>query len=366
MQSHLYNTSGGYIVDSFNPATCGYAGSAAVTYKMGLYLEALSVFADTTSNSTLFQLADQLALNAIKSSIWVNTDGVLSDATAPKNVSDNSNFDTAYKGILVRALYEHWTRSQRDSSIANLIKAFLLVQYNAVLNLARYPGTSWYTQSWTGPPVPSLLPWGQLAAADLLNSAVGLAAEPSPIPILSSSSLPSATGSSPPNASSDSNPNSHTPIGAIVGGAVGGFLFAALLSVLLLFIRWRRRKANSAPNQHPSSWYRDQPITRGEGTPELYSRSVEPFPPPLPAVDHFNSSKRSGTPQSLVTVSQPPTQQTQTEHRDHLPTFEDNTSHDDSISDLLFRLNRAVANLSPLGTADESSTIEPPRYEHIT
>lgn len=57
MQSHLYNTSGGYIVDSFNPATCGYAGSAAVTYKMGLYLEALSVFADTTSNSTLFQLS---------------------------------------------------------------------------------------------------------------------------------------------------------------------------------------------------------------------------------------------------------------------------------------------------------------------
>lgn len=84
------------------------------------------------------------------------------------------------------------------------------------------------------------------------------------------------------------------------------------------------------------------------------------------ALDHFNSSKCSGTPQSSITVSQPPTQQTRTEHRDHLPTFEDNTSHDDSISDLLFRLNRAVANLSPLGTADESSTIEPPRYEHIT
>lgn len=45
--------------------------------------------------------------------------------------------------------------------------------------MARYPGTDFYTQNWNGPPVPTLLPWGQLATVDLLNSAIGLAADPS-------------------------------------------------------------------------------------------------------------------------------------------------------------------------------------------
>ena len=57
MESHLYNTTGGYIVDSFSPATCNYPNSVAVTYKQGLFLEALSVFAGATNNSTLSQLS---------------------------------------------------------------------------------------------------------------------------------------------------------------------------------------------------------------------------------------------------------------------------------------------------------------------
>lgn len=87
--------------------------------------------------------------------------------------------------------------------------------------------------------------------------------------------------------------------------------------------------------------------------------------------DYFNSSKaRPEVRQSSLGVSTPPSQQSQTPvgqgHPDHPPLFETDTSAGDSISDLLFRLNRAVANLSPLRTAEESSTIEPPRYENIT
>lgn len=105
--------------------------------------------------------------------------------------------------MLVRALYEHWTRSQEDSPISNLIKTFLTVQvcvqypsdsrvlitqalfqYNAAITFARSPGTDFYTYHWSGPPATSMTPWGQLAAADVLNSAIGLIAEPSPMYVL--------------------------------------------------------------------------------------------------------------------------------------------------------------------------------------
>ena len=135
---------------------------------------------------------------------------------------DNSHYSTAYKGtlwllshwtclnylmciigMLVRALYEHWSRSQIDSPISEMVKAFLSVQvsislhtlrrwisslnkpcetkYNAAITLSRAPGTDFYNFTWTGPPATSMIPWGQLATADILNSAVGLLAQPSPM-----------------------------------------------------------------------------------------------------------------------------------------------------------------------------------------
>lgn len=48
-QAHLYNSTGGYIMD-------GCAGGPVVTYDTGLYLEALSVLANSTKNSTLMQM----------------------------------------------------------------------------------------------------------------------------------------------------------------------------------------------------------------------------------------------------------------------------------------------------------------------
>ncbi|KAK7688641.1 hypothetical protein QCA50_008179 [Cerrena zonata] len=345
INSHLFNNTGNYVTDSFDVSTCVGDDPLVMTYNTGLYLEALSVFANKTSNSTLVQIADQLALSAIKSPSWTNTtSGILTDTRAPANVSDNSHSDTAYKGMLVRALYEHWSRSPPNSDIANLIKAYLMLQYNAVLNNARYPGTDYYVQSWTGPPVPSMLPWGQLAAADVLNSAIGLAADPSPIPI-PSSSAPGPLNTSP----SPSNARSHS-LGPIIGGVVGGVLLVVLISVVILVIRYRRRRDIK---------YKQQ-IQAGA---EYISN---PFPPPLPIIDYFNSSKVRGE------IQEPPAPALQEEPIDsvqppmpQLPQSApaaSNSPSRDNIEDLVYRLNRAVARLPPR-SVDGSLTTAPPRYE---
>ena len=98
--------------------------------------------------------------------------------------------------MLVRGLYQHWSRSPKDSEIGKLIKAFLAVQvhplffwrflltdpsplqYNNLVDNIRAPGTSFYSPDWTGGPIPALIQSGQIIALDVFNSAIGMADEP--------------------------------------------------------------------------------------------------------------------------------------------------------------------------------------------
>lgn len=100
--------------------------------------------------------------------------------------------------MLIRALFEYWVQSSETSELANIVQSFIIVQvgqindckkarntsyimfrpkYNALLNIARIPNSSWYALSWTGPPIPSRLPQSQLAALDVFNAVVGLSDE---------------------------------------------------------------------------------------------------------------------------------------------------------------------------------------------
>ena len=57
-----------------------------------------------------------------------------------------------------------------------MITSYIVLRpkYNALLNIAKVPNSSWYALSWTGPPIPSRLAQGQLAALDVFNAVVGL------------------------------------------------------------------------------------------------------------------------------------------------------------------------------------------------
>ena len=57
-----------------------------------------------------------------------------------------------------------------------MITSYIVLRskYNALLNIAKVPNSSWYALSWTGPPIPSRVAQGQLAALDVFNAVFGL------------------------------------------------------------------------------------------------------------------------------------------------------------------------------------------------
>lgn len=55
IDSHIFNEAKGYVMDSFLVQTCVGDDPLVMTYNTGLYLEALSLFANKTANTTLVQ-----------------------------------------------------------------------------------------------------------------------------------------------------------------------------------------------------------------------------------------------------------------------------------------------------------------------
>ncbi|KAK7688575.1 hypothetical protein QCA50_008113 [Cerrena zonata] len=267
IQSHLYDSSRSYIMDIFDPVKCEFPTNDIWTANSGLYLQALSVWAYKSDNSALVQEADQLALNSIKSSNWTGKNGVVIEH--PRQV-DQKDASAAYKGMLMRGLYEHWSRSQADSQIAKLIETFLMVQYNNLLNNVRYPGTDFYSPSWLGPPVMSLLPWGQLSAIDVLNSAIGLTAHPNPSSV-SESAAPTVTNTYTPTMEST---HRHIVLGAIIGGAIGGCVF--VLVILLLSYRYWKCNCIITRRHLDSTGYKRRPSRQDVGN--VLENVVQPFP----------------------------------------------------------------------------------------
>ncbi|KAI0029035.1 Six-hairpin glycosidase-like protein [Vararia minispora EC-137] len=215
MRNHMYN--GTIILDTFDVTVCGGpdTGEPGVfTYNEAFYIEGLAVLANVTGNSTWTSLVENLAVSTIKFPAWTESDGINMEA------------------LLIRALRELWARTQNEN-LKQLIEAYILVQHNALLDLATVSGSNHYSNSWIGPPVSALLPWGQIAALDVLNSAFDMAAP---------DGSPAQTQT--PESGSPNTPTVRTPmIGAIAGGAVGGAVGATAVVVLgLMLLRRRRRR----------------------------------------------------------------------------------------------------------------------------
>ena len=101
-----------------------------------------------------------------------------------------------------------------------------------MVNLARSPNSDRYSPNWLGPAIIQQLPWGQLAALDVLTSSIGLDLSLPP-----SSPAPGPSGSSPNNSLPE---NPHHKVATIAG--ICGVIFLAILVLLaLLIIGYRRR-----------------------------------------------------------------------------------------------------------------------------
>ena len=170
--------------------------------------------------------ADQLAVNIMKFSPWDASNGVIHEGNMNIYLSiilrswpsfPDISVDVAFRclfifsppiglldvvlilslGILIRALFQHWSLSPPHSQISELVKAFLLVQvcahdiacqdrhalhlqqYNNLLNNVRYPGTNLFSPDWNGISSSTPSPLGQLVALSVLTPAIVLASNES-------------------------------------------------------------------------------------------------------------------------------------------------------------------------------------------
>jgi len=140
------------------------------TYNSGKFIEGLSILSSITSDPTFSGLMiDTIAAATHATGIWQGTDGIVTEgANNPGSNDDGKGF----KAIYIRGLYEAFTRNPSNTNLRILIHSYVDVQYNALLDLASNPGSNIYSPAWEGPPQ-GFTTWGQLAALDVLNSAIG-------------------------------------------------------------------------------------------------------------------------------------------------------------------------------------------------
>ncbi|KAG6867344.1 hypothetical protein C0993_004152 [Termitomyces sp. T159_Od127] len=102
---------------------------------------------------------------AVKSSAWQGSDGIITEGVS--TTSDNDG--VGFKAVFIRGLNEAYARNPSNLNLRTLIQSYINVQYNALLDLAANGST--YSSNWHGPPQ-DFTAWGQLAALDVLTSAI--------------------------------------------------------------------------------------------------------------------------------------------------------------------------------------------------
>ncbi|CAL1717365.1 unnamed protein product [Somion occarium] len=338
IQSHLYD--GTVIIDTFDLSNCT-ANLAQETYNSGLVIEGLSVYVNQTNNATMRSFLNDLISTSIKNSTWTGLDGIIIEGPSQDTVA--TNYDgVAFKGIFVRGLYEAWSRSPQDSDVAKLIQSYITVQYNALVDLAKAPSNDYYAPRWQGPPAESFLPWGQLAALDVLNSAAGMSQEPSP----------SVTPPSIASATTTATSTSHHGLaaGAIAGVTIGVVVVVTLIAASAIYL-YRRcsPKVTDITYSTQTSW----------SLPDhQYTTNVTPFSQTLPVSAAPSKLQSEGS--SSHGLLSPPVTSTS---RSQEPHEEVSNVAQNSIPELVQRLNQAIARLPPTAQVDDMDG--PPQYESI-
>ncbi|RDB23898.1 hypothetical protein Hypma_008896 [Hypsizygus marmoreus] len=161
-----HNLNGNIVLDSVNAHDCSRSPSTWLfTYNSGKYIEGLSVLADVTGDSQWRTMMVNILATAVKFSAWQGSDGIITEGSSTTSNNDSVGF----KAIFIRGLYEAFARNPSNTNLRILVRSYIDVQYNALLDLAAN-GNS-YSANWHGPPQ-GFTSWGQLAALDVLTSAI--------------------------------------------------------------------------------------------------------------------------------------------------------------------------------------------------
>jgi len=161
-----HNVKNNVVLDTVYAHDCSRSPSSWIfTYNSGKFIEGLSVLADVTGDFQWRNLMVGILATAVKSSTWQGSDGIITEG------SDNSKNDDSvgFKAIFIRGIYEAFARNPSNSGLRNIVRSYIDVQYNALLDLAANHTS--FSANWHGPPQ-EFMTWGQLAALDVLTSAV--------------------------------------------------------------------------------------------------------------------------------------------------------------------------------------------------
>ncbi|KAI0085366.1 hypothetical protein BDY19DRAFT_1021666 [Irpex rosettiformis] len=289
ISNHLYN--GTIILDEIDLETCN-TSTELVTYNSGFTIEGLSILVDVVPRNTTEEYASFLAKlvsTAVPFPYWTNSsNGIIIEGPTSANGAKNNFFSIALKAILIRGLSQAYIRMPNNTDQANFIRSFITVQLNALLDLASIPETNQYSPRWEGLSPSSLLPWGQLAAIDVLVSAVGLTGYPSSSVVESTaaaaSSSTSSISSSNPSSLQTSIPQSQLHVSHSISSGVIGRIIAGTLSILLALL------ANLLHLKRKRHQLMDDSLT-SETTPRPYFRNNDLETPRMREI-HTGSARR--------------------------------------------------------------------------
>ncbi|KZV62619.1 hypothetical protein PENSPDRAFT_242590 [Peniophora sp. CONT] len=268
--THMYSQSSHIVTDTYNIGGCS-GNSLAWTYNQGFFLEGLSILSlsPVSDASTWSNLLQTLVVSTVKTAPWITSNSQYAGVLAESDSNDPTVFSEAwvFRVAFTRGLYEVWSRANSSSPMANLIQAFMMVQYNALLDLASQ-NEDLYSPIWTGPSLQTRVPWGQLSALDVLNAAINMSsASTSTSSSIGTTTSPTAT-STPSTTTSAPTPKTLSE-GVIAGIAIGvAAVFVALVAGCVVWLMRRRRRGEPEGAIAPTS--RDD--------------DVAPFPPGLPVI----------------------------------------------------------------------------------
>ncbi|KAK7688550.1 hypothetical protein QCA50_008088 [Cerrena zonata] len=172
-RAHLFD--GQVIIDGIDLSTCSVVAGGQSS-GCGFVIESLSIYLNKTTDQSASDFLKTLIPTAIKFPGFTSSNGVISEGPTVDQAEGfgDYNAETANKAIFIRGLHEAWSRMAKDSNLAQLIQSYVIVQYNALLDLAKSPDNEFYSPRWQGPPATKFIPWGQYTASNVMNAALSM------------------------------------------------------------------------------------------------------------------------------------------------------------------------------------------------
>ncbi|VDC04448.1 unnamed protein product [Peniophora sp. CBMAI 1063] len=248
MYNHMYSPDLQIVWNSFNLQTC-QANELQWTHNQGLLMEGLSILSSSpvATSSTWASLLQTLVSSTIPCPAWTiptgDAAGILNE-TSPGAQPSSNDVALTYRDVYMRSLYEVWSRTDPSEPMALFIQSFMIVQYNALLDLASKDGGN-FSSVWAGPQASQMLDWSQSASLDVLSGTIDM---------ISNSTGPGTSHKA----------LSGGDIAGIVVGVVAVFIIGLLGAIIV-----QRRLRRAHPEKDTAAML-----------------ELDPFPPGTPASDY--------------------------------------------------------------------------------